>query len=687
MSETLSFNLIGDVSASEWDAMTQEEQEAVIESRFDGLVPSQIGEIRDTILRTLEQYKEVIKEYRDDLRIEARGRRGAEEHAAEAQELLREIDDLKLTLTDFEGDIQLVAADEITQFQTHHRDHSGDDEFAVSQYEMGGPGDDPEENTYTFTLRPRGILLEGETGPRSDEEYLREEEIVDEKGEVINDINLDGIYNHSDIEEALRQKNDPLMRQKVFFLLKPDHTLTLERYNPEAGEVVFKVTDPEGNFAYFEFENLSPETVFSFSSGVTEADFRSWPEPFLKQSRLTQPDGSPSEKTVYDILFPTEIPEEDRLRVIPGYRESLEQLSRIALGLDVLDPFSDISLNVSGPSEPSRMLPAAEKILRTLFGFLDQGDPSLEGLRDLWRKIEEDLRSFSEQDRSKILQAVVLALAKVDPELFARLCGPVVSLLEGVLEKETIDGSTEPSAGAKLVILLLETKAGAGKYGGEAIWQQLFPDPALGTPETGTWQGESSRASSLEAIRNYETIVTNYMDGDVGSRFNLIVTYLETGEDPLAAEDMAKDPSVGEENGEVKITLTSDVYNDAVNYDDWYIEEYDLDEDTLGVFENLIRDLYGSGSISVSQARQKIKSAVETVTDSYLRSCLASLIIVFFHNMEETYNLHLFDALTAGEGGSAWVQSMRGYLDTSGVDERPPLYDEAWGYLIEATRG
>lgn len=682
MTETLSFNLIGDVSASEWGGMSQEEQEEVIESRFEGLSPSQIGEIRDTILRTIEQYQEVIKEYRDDLRIEARGRRGSEDRAAEAQELLRQIDELKLTLTDFEGDLQLVATDEITQFQTHHRDHSGDDEFAVSQYEMGSPGDDPEENTYTFTLRPQGILLGDETGPRSDEEYLREEEIVNEKGEVIKDINLDGIYNHSDIEEALRQKNDPLMKQKVFFLLKPDHTLSLERYNPEAGEIVFKVTDPEGNFAYFEFKNLSPETIFSFSSGVTEEVFRSWPESFLKQCRVTQPDGTPSEKTVYDILFPSEIPEEDRLRVIPGYRESLEQLNRIAFGLDVLEPFSDLSLNMSVPSEPSRMLPEAEKILHTLFGFLDEGNPSVEGLRGLWREIEEDLRPFSEKDRSKILQAVLLALAEVDPELFARLCGPVVGLLEGILGKDTIDGGTEPSVGAKLVTLLLETKAGVGRHGGPEIWNQLFPDPALGQPGATTWEGDAeARASSLEALRDYETIVTNFMDGDLGSRFNLVVEYLETGEDPMAAEDPTTTNSEAafelSEEDQRLVSLQTKTYNNVMENLPGLVEAYRSEEEKTTLVHDQLRRFFiafkNLGEVSV----QDMRNFMLTQFQGLDKDVIAGVI-----NLLRDYELELFAALKDGSNGSDWAQQVYYLLLSDDMTDSHEMAIAALGFSV-----
>lgn len=668
MSEEISFNLIGDVSASEWDAMSQEDQEAAIESQFDGLTPSQIEEIRDTILRTIEQYKDVIKEYGGDLRVQARGRRGLEERAAEAQELLREIDDLKLILTDFEGDLQLVAADEITQYQTHNRDHSADDEFAVSQYEMGGPGDDPDENTYKFTLKPRGILLGDETGPLSDEEYLRAEEIVNERGEVIKDVKPDGILNYADIEEALKQKNDPLLRQKVFFLLKPDHTLSLERYNPEAGEIVFKVTDPEGNFAYFEFKNLSPETIFSFSSGVTEEVLRSWPESLLKQCRVTQPDGTTSLKSVHEILFPSETPEADRLGVIPGYRDTLDHLSRLALGLEELEAFPDSSINV-GTTSP--MWLTAQEILRAIFTAFDEGDLTFDKLKDVWREIKDTLlQGFSEEERSKILQAVVLALAKgLSQEMFAMVCGPLVGPLEDVIEKDAIDG--EVSADAKLVILLLETKAGAGKYGGEAgIWNELFPDPALGTPPVSSWADETSRPSSLEALEKYQSFVTEYMLGGLDSRFQLILEYVRTGEDPSAGDDPDSSGITTDDAALFELTdadkevtrLPSEIYSYVItNISDLAHRFSPSDDDFTGVSDGLrefFTALNNAGEMSVQEMRNFILQKIEAGMNKNVIAAVINILFIECGPDGTAQSSGFFSALIGGDNGEDWANKV-----------------------------
>lgn len=521
------------VDAEKWDELSQKEQAEKIEKAMKGLSGSEREEMKDQLLDVIADLTESVKESRKDLR---KSRHRDKEKGAKRDELVEELDELILSLKDLKNDVNAAMTNLKRHEQTHDRDVSGGEDLAVLDLELGKPDEDIEKHTYVYRLGGEMAAFDDDRD-LSDHDYLLEQGVINQDGVVIKDVKKDEALNQMDIDEALKERNDVMTKQKVTVRLKPGQRISLSNYDAESGETVLKVEDERGNFAYLRFENAK-NAVFTFNRGFTLDQARGWPEGFLKQVHQN------SKKSLNEKFNPTALSQEEKLAVIPGFTKIQHELNGL-YGYTHATPDDNLTWK-------------AKEVIDVLYGFLDGGDLSQNKLYAVWEQINGMLNGLDETSRSKVLELAIVAIAKFSPQNFGRLFGPVVGRLEQVLAASGSEEG-EPSTGAKLAIMLLETKAAPGNYGGGEIWKKYVVDKPNEAEILGKWK---NKVSTIDALRSFGDIV-NHMDGrlpfDVEEMASRVEGAYATAEDAgESGEETSSGDSGKKKTGKNKTTPAKD---------------------------------------------------------------------------------------------------------------------------------
>lgn len=244
----------------------------------------------------------------------------------------------------------------------------------------------------------------------ADADYLVEEGVTNEKGEVISDYNLDGFMNQADMDDALEARDGSTLDDST--------------------------------------------TDFYFSTGITSDDLdamKGWPEGLLRVSYWGD-----STTSFYEELYGKE-EEDNNLSIIAGYDDAKAGLSEVS-------PYAD------GPL--SDLQDEAELALQTLFGYIN--DPTAASITDVWADIFDQLSGLSEADQALIIQYLTLTVATNAKDQFATLFGSVVMTLENMLDYESDSHANYTTNDKIVVLLLENLAGGGNYGGASTVWSTVF---------------------------------------------------------------------------------------------------------------------------------------------------------------------------------------------------------------------
>ncbi|MBI2340869.1 MAG: hypothetical protein HYU99_10990 [Deltaproteobacteria bacterium] len=464
---------IGGYSVEDLVSMTTEELDALLQTEWADLSEDELEEAKAELDEEISAYKDELDNAADELEDAVDGIDDDAERA-DAEELLAEVE-AELEKAD---SLEDAVDDEYVDIQEHSIDATDGEDVSISDLDLDG-------GTYTYSMSSGSTNPFGED---TDEDYLKDEGITNDDGEVISDYNSDGFMNQDDIDAALADRDSTLDAQNVF--IKTDSSQHWTLVSSDNGTYTFKVedtsTDP-ATYAYVTFENAA-DIVFYFSSGITEADLETmkttWPTDLLKNCYWAD-----STDSFYDELFEDES-EESNLDVISGYNDSVEGLTS-----STISQYTDGTLS-------SELQTSAEEALEALYGYID--DPSGDSVAEIWTDLFAawDSAGLSEADQALLIQYLTLTVATNDSANFGTLFGPAIVTLETMLDYDSASHANY-NENDKLVVMLLETQTGAvGNYGGStAFWTTALS--ADGETQ-GSWHDQDE---NITAINNYKAVV------------------------------------------------------------------------------------------------------------------------------------------------------------------------------------
>ncbi len=565
------------MSAEDYAKLSDDEQQAAIDSYVDSLeaegksaeeIEEQLSELKADLEAIADMYDEYAEEL-EDLEtgdMSDSEKENVEELIETCENIIEEMNEGEERVDDgydnyvahnknYDSNESAYVSDLTYDGQTYVYDMNGGDVY----YESGDATlvsydpstgtivlkvtnpDNPEEYCYV-EIRTHNTSDPFASGDESDEDYLKEEGVTNDEGEVIQDVNADGFMNQDDIDAALEARDGS----------------TLE----------------------------DGKTQIYFSSGISSDDLETmkttWPNDLLKMCYWGD-----STKSFYEELYETDDEEESNLGVIEGYSDAVSGLTSSSVS-----SYTDGSLG--------ELQDEAEAALETLFGYLD--DPS-QDLTDVWGEIFEQWAGLSDDEKALLLQYMTVTVALNAKDHFATLFGPMVSTIEEMLHGSTPD---DYSVNDKVIILLLETQAGVGKYGGAtAVWTTaMSPD---GTTD-GKW---SDNEENVEAIGLYQELI-----GLMGG----VPTGYES--DTMDREEALTEGEA--ETEEAGGTVTDDIWNyssvygQVGNYGDTYANDMDWTDgvddqiltSNLTTLVNGIENLLSDGEATVEEIVNYIISTI-----------------------------------------------------------------------------
>lgn len=581
------------ISAEKYAQLSDDEQEAMINEyvatlEAEGKSAEEIENELAEVKASLEDIQELYEGYVDDLKDDDDDNSAL---IAQCEALIEELEEGEDLLDDansnylkhnksYESNESAYISDLVYDGQTYTYDMTGGDVFwsagdvqLVAYDSATGTikykvtnPDNPEEYCYVE------IKTKSADNPfnsdQTETEYLEEENIINTRGEVITDVNGDGFMNEKDIEAALEQR----------------YGNTLE----------------------------DGQTQIYFSSGISAEDIdtmkNTWPTDLLKKCYW----GEGNTTSFYDELFVTE--ETTNLAVIEGYSSASEALSSKSISQYCDNELGDLA-------------DEAQAALDALFGYY--ADPSAADISEIWSDIYASWSTLTDEEKATLIQYLALAVATSSPEKFAELFGPQASTLESMLDYQN---SSHPNytANDKLIVLLLESIGGVGKYGGTPyVWSKVFsPDGS----EEGQWKDHEENDTAIE---NYINIMSQEGQSIPAEAYT-------------AQENNAK---VGDLKDDDE-TATASSYDDSK---DEFVAKYDtlIDKPSKGTTENEWEEVVNSVSANLFDSDGNIVSnAAQVLIDACGKSgsleaedfddALSNLIYYLSQTMSEEFLEELF---------------------------------------------
>lgn len=526
-------------SAEELNAMGESQRKEVIQEyleKFEDVEEREealeaLEDELDKIKRAFEQQADNLEDIQDGVAAEDAGK-----HA----DLLAEVNSVIATLDEMTDDMLEDVNDDIAE---HNQDHTNGSDATLGDIDLNG-------STYTYTMSNTG-------GNRfkddlTDEEWLIEEEITNEKGEVIRDYNGDGKKNYDDITAALKDRINPLDQQA--FYINGDYVVTLvEHSSDNGGTMTLRLEDADGNVAYVVVENSNNVSFYFNDRNLPSNDvLLGYPRPVLGQWRI-QDDDTPIE----DHLFETDVSDEIRNSAIEGYEDLIDGLSS-----NSVIQYTDGNLNGNQQS-------AVTEAIDLLYSYLD--DPS-KNLNDIWNDIMTSFGRFSREEQQLMFQYLIINMWQNSTENFSTFFSSAVSRIEDVVT----EGAT---ANMITAILLLETQTEyGGNYNGAEVMTTAFSTDGK---NKGTLEDTEA---NVEALKNFKKLVSNNGGNLTGNEDSAIAyeeDLLTTGREGLSGD--LGDGETGFDKGfEYFLTLVG-TYNK------------DVTENEMTLFIKALRELINNG--------------------------------------------------------------------------------------------
>lgn len=608
----------------DWARLSEEEQTATLRDYFEneGLTTEEIEEAKTQLKEDLDKVREELEECADELDDLESG--ATEEESEEIEELLEKLDALEEEL----DEIKDLTVDVLDDLREHNIDGTDGRDIPITTLNLDG-------RTYTYNLSSGAAGPFGGGGAGSDREWLLEEGYINAQGHAIKEKDgVDGLT-YNDIEAALAERQELAETQNITISTTGNKHWILVGADEATGTITFRVESGD-EFSIVTFTNAA-NAVFFFTTGLSGADVDlikgaefggtgpGWTEWFQRNAYWGDSEGSP--KSFWEELHP--LSDEERYSAIAGYRDVIEtQPGEVA-------PYTD-----PGTVDEEQLREIENKI----FDYLDSG--STQPIPEFWAEI---LQNFT-GDKSLMLQQLIVTFYLKSKALFAKFFAPVILQMEAILNSG-IELDSEPTFGAKIAILLLETQTtGVGQYTADTIIQTLFGSTAV------------------------EGSVTNdglWKDNDVNARvLPKINALIAQGGTPLAGirEALAVET---ERAGTVEVQLTEDQY-DAISRKVSNYNYQDLMLDTAG------SDSSYSDGVDFTELRDRIKEICLKLTEQEytvedMRAIILNWITSLDHDeMNDIANvlvhlLHdfspeLLTALTSGSEGTAWANEMWGLV-------------------------
>lgn len=468
----MSFN----INAQSLANMTPEELQAYILSQVATLsTPAEIDEFKTAVDDALSEYRTEVQDQIDEMKktIRGNGHRADRLEGADLEEANRILDELKNELKDIDKAVG-NADDDITKDAAHQalvdQDLSAADDPTITgaNYETADPASG-ELPVYTIHVGSGNSLSSNplsdatESGTTADfDQFLKDHvpPILDSDGKLIPP------NNYTNIQAARREW---LASKRVVTITLPAGS-TIELSNPDDnGAVVFKITDKDGKVAYLRIEG---DAYLNFTNGITReyantairGDTPIWPDDLINRSLYG---GTLFSETLHPVTPEQEQAQE--LGYVPGYEQG-------ATAATTASPYLGVGVTLSDTEKAK---------FQTYWDKLYQAIAENKPIGPVW---DEILATAS----PKLIEALIFAIAKTTPQNFSALFNGQATILENILTGGASDENL--TSAMKLAILLLETYAGPGNYGGGAtLFDTLFAHKAADgtTYEAGRWTGET----------------------------------------------------------------------------------------------------------------------------------------------------------------------------------------------------
>lgn len=465
----------------EWTSFTETQKETEIQDTLGGLSETE----RADKVKELEESFDSATTYLKDLEDGLEDQQRAELTTDMALQNAEYLDTIQEMLASLETDDELVSTVN-SDIAKYNKDIDGDTQLSSATVTLDG-------GTYTYNVQGGGV--NPFSSEISDEEYLEQEGFTVD-GVVAQDVNLDGVKNQADLDEALKQRTtDTLSLTNFFMSPDPDWHYTLAKADPTTGNYTFKVEDSKGNYAYQEFVGAQNVAWF-YTGGITEADLKTmadtWPPELLQMSYwgdedisfaqymvnmglldesaldgsgttadnpFTEGTDSTTTGTTSTTTSTTTTATSSRteLTILPGFNETYAAFD----GLHTEYGFDAEELMSLSRDEFAL---AYQSAIETLFTSLDDPTQSptdlFDGLLASWQS-----QGLTDSDIANLIHYITLGISTQSKENMPTLLGPVVSQMEGLMMYQ---GETPHENGTqmdKFISTLLETMAGPGDYG------------------------------------------------------------------------------------------------------------------------------------------------------------------------------------------------------------------------------
>lgn len=435
--------------------MSAEERNRRLEQFYANCPPTELQDYQARLESSFDQLEEEFRETHDEMREFERGSVEREEAEDALEQLEAFLEELRSTASE----VAQERGELFRDFTSGVDVPIGSDAFELDQRTyintMGGGSPNP------FRVAESQNALEGVTSDGTIH------------GIVIGDANNDMRKTADDIIFAQeRAREEALLgKQRVLITTEPGWRWEFDPGRSRPGVTTFKVTDRDGNFSYCTFENTA-NVLFIFGAGLNADDtetIQDWPPELLKQSYAAG-----SNRSFHDRLFAEELSPEERLGVLDGYTD-------LAAGIESVGGL----LGTDGPDDDQKV--KLQSIIDLFFRTIDDPTFTIDDAYDEIFDLGLDVDT---------LRYLIILVAVSAQEYFKQFLGPRITYFESLLNPD--DDMMALSDTDVALILLLETHAGPGEFGGMTMLENTrYPD--LGV-ETGISELQGRRLTDVLAI-------------------------------------------------------------------------------------------------------------------------------------------------------------------------------------------
>lgn len=410
--------------------LSDEERQNYYQAQFKHVEGDELTQVFDGALGKNDDFEDDLTDAQKRLKKYIR-KLNDPEKIAKGQDLLKECERLLMELDDAEDDIT-TAKDWSAE---HHVEVKGD--YAVEGLSYDG-------GTYYLNVDVPVDLF-------SDDDV---QDVTNDEGEVVVDVNYDGKMNMDDIIAAERE--DPLLKSNIILT---EGDVRIHKIDPITNTLELVIFEKGGsdwtrvvikNFTQVNlvFDKLTEDHLEFFKDNI--------PPEYLKNWYAGNDD-----KSLFERLHIQNMETTERLQVISGYDELLDEDSFTAIADHLKNQTSeDYTKNLSN----------YENMIEEFFIYQDNPNSTQTPEQFIAQFLSDSHLALA--DKKHLIHLFVVEVLKQAPTMKETLLAPIAEELEKIL----IDG---PSPMDRAIILLIETQLEfGGAYGGSSIvWTRVFsPD-------------------------------------------------------------------------------------------------------------------------------------------------------------------------------------------------------------------